>query len=137
MSRTTRTIATTTTALALLAGTAAAAGGITAAPQETWTGAKAPVSVPGNHLHKGDRIPKGSVLVSRVVTSTGGNQRLRVVLTLPKGKRLTGIAQNEGAGLTIQTIKGEPFYVGHRRTTVLAVPNKGHAGKVTVYGYGR
>lgn len=137
MSRTIRATLTATATLAVLVGTATAAGGPVAGLQRTWSGRTAPVSVPGNHLHRGDRIPKGAVLVSREVTSTGGNGSRRVVLTLPKGKHLTGIAQNEGAELTLQILKGEPDYVGRRRTTVLAVTHRGRAGAVTVYGYGR
>ncbi|MDO9406999.1 hypothetical protein [Patulibacter sp.] len=137
MSRIIRTTVTAAVTMAVLAGTAGAAGGPVAGPQRTFTGTRAPVSVPGNHLHKGDRIPKGAVLISREVTSSGGSTRLRVVLTLPKGKRFTGLAQNEGAELSIQLPEGEPSYVGRRRTTVLVVPRKGHAGSVTVYGYAR
>jgi len=137
MSRIIRTSVAASAAVAVLAGTAVAADRPVAGPQKTFTGTRAPVSVPGNHLHKGDRIPKHAVLISREVTSTGGNARLRVVLELPKGKRFTGIAQNEGAELSIQIPRGEPSYVGRRRTTVLVVPHAGHAGSVTVYGYAR
>jgi hypothetical protein len=137
MSRSIRSIRTgvvTVGALAALAGTAVAAAP-TVGPQTTYKGKKAPVSVPGNHLHRGDRIPKGAVLVLREVqttaTSTG---KTKIVLTLPKGKGITGVAVNEGSKAGINVQKGR--YSGHRRVTVYAIGRK-EAGTTTVYAYGR
>lgn len=137
MSRPLRTTLATVSVLALAAVPALAADAPVVGRQQTWTGATSPVSVPGNHLHRGDRIPKGARLVSRVVSSTGGTARRRVVLTLPKGKRLTGIAVSESTAMSIQVPKSQRHYVGHRRVTILAIARKGHTGDLTVYAYGR
>lgn len=124
-------------ALAAFAGPAAAADAPVVSAQKTWTGAKTPVSVAGNHLHRGARIPKGAVLVYREVTVTGGTAKRRAVLTLPRGKKLTGIAISEGSDVEILLSKSQRHYVGKRRVTIVVSSHKNHSGKTTVYGYGR
>ncbi|WP_026911713.1 hypothetical protein [Patulibacter minatonensis] len=124
-------------ALTAFAGPAVAADAPVISAQKTWTGAKTPVSVPGNHLHKGDTIPKGAVLVYREVTVTGPTSKRRLVLTLPRRKGLTGIAVSEGSSVSVQVAKGHEQYEGKRRTVLTVQGRKGDGGKVTVYGYGR
>jgi hypothetical protein len=133
-----RTAVVTIGALAALAGTAVAADAPVVGPQTTFKGAKAPVSVPGNHLHRGDRIPKGAVLVLREVRTTDDTAGTsKVVLTLPKGKRLTGVAVGGSSKVAVRVANARQSYVGRRRVTLEAIARKGHPGTTTVYGYGR
>ncbi|MEV4422417.1 hypothetical protein AB0L40_20940 [Patulibacter sp. NPDC049589] len=135
MSRITRTTLVAVGALAVVTAPATAGAPVVGA-QKTWTGAKAPVSVPGNHLHRGDRIPKGAVLVYREVTVSGGTAKRRVVLTLPRGKGLTGIAVSESSDVEIRVAKDQTRYSGKRRVTIVAAAHENHSGRITVYGYG-
>jgi hypothetical protein len=137
MSRTIRTTLITAGVLATLAGTAVAADAPVVGEQTTWTGRTSPVSVPGNHLHRGDRIPKGAVLVLRTVRVTGGTAERNAVLTLPKGKRLTGIAVDEGTDVRFRIPKAQSRYVGRRRITFVVSSYKNHTGHTRVYAYGR
>ncbi|WP_026909524.1 hypothetical protein [Patulibacter minatonensis] len=130
-------VLTGTIALAGLAGPAVAADAPVVGAQQTWTGAKAPVSVPGNHLHKGDTIPKGAVLIYRQVTVEGATAKRRLTLTLPRGKGLTGIAVSEGGAVSVQIAKGHEQYEGKRRAVLTVQGRTGHSGSVKVYGYGR
>lgn len=134
MSRSTRT-ALATAGLLVLGAVPAAADAPVVGPQQTWHGAKAPVSVPGNHLHRGDRIPKGHVLVSREVTVSGGSGRRRVVLTLPAGRRLTGVALSEGS-TAVRSILLTSHYIGHRRAVFVVYAHGTESGKATFYAYG-
>jgi hypothetical protein len=109
----TRRIATATAALALAASTTAAstaaattAAATTAAatttapasphvgPQRTWTGATAPLTIPGTGLHRGERIPRGERIVYRDVT-VAGREVVDFALRAPAGTKIRAVAPDD------------------------------------------
>jgi hypothetical protein len=86
--------------------------------QRAWTGATAPLTVPGTGVKKGARLPRGERIVYRTVTLTRG-QKVAVELTAPAGKRLRGlaVAENGRVGFTVVSPR---HYVGRRSVEVKA-----------------
>jgi hypothetical protein len=84
-------------------------------------GRRSPVDVAGNHLHRGDRIRKGTRLVRWSVTLLGSsNAYLR--LDCPTG-RVRGLAEQEGAEVSATLSKGSRY--GHRFVKVRFSPRPG------------
>jgi hypothetical protein len=84
-------------------------------------GQRSPVSVPGNHLHRGDAIRRGTQLVRWPVTLRG---RAGVVtLECPRGTVHRGIALPEGSKLSA-TLTGYSRY-GHRTLKLRVGPRPG------------
>jgi hypothetical protein len=95
-----RRIGAATVAVTLVASTVAAASAAATAPhagpQKTWTGATAPLTIPGTGLHKGDRIPKGDRIVYRDVT-VAGRQVVNFSLRAPAGRKIRGVVPDDPA----------------------------------------
>jgi hypothetical protein len=84
-------------------------------------GDRSPVDVPGNHLHRGDRIRKGTQLVRWSVTMLGkSNAYLR--LDCPTG-RMRGLAEQEGAKVSATLSKNSRY--GHSFVKVRFSPRPG------------
>jgi hypothetical protein len=115
-----------------ISGVAVAAAPPSVSKQRTWTGATAPLTVPGTGIKKGARLPRGDRMVYRTVTLTRG-QKLAVEITAPAGKRLRGlaVAENGRVGFTVVSPR---HYVGHRAVEVraFAAPhtNGTHAARI-------
>jgi hypothetical protein len=75
-------------------------------PKILRAGRRSPVSVPGNHLHRGDRIRRGTQLVRWPATLRG--RAGFVTLECPRGTVHRGIALQEGSklGATVRTRYG-------------------------------
>ena len=85
-------------------------------------GQRSPVDVAGNHLHRGDRIRRGTQLVRWSVTMLGrSNAYLR--LDCPKGLVHRGLAQQEGAKVSATLSKGSRY--GHGFLKVRFSPRNG------------
>ena len=110
----------TASAVALLgsAGVATAAEAPVVSAQKTLSGSKAPVTVPGTGVKKGERLPKGARIVFRDVTLQG-TQQVRLTLKAPAGKKLRGLAvrENDKVGFVV-VHKGS--YVGQAKVQVRA-----------------
>ena len=81
----------TTVALLAASGVAAATDAPIVSIQHTSKATKAPVTIPGTGIQKGERLPKGARLVYLKVTLEG-DQTAKFNLRAPHGKRLRGLA---------------------------------------------
>jgi hypothetical protein len=98
-------------------------------PQKTWTRKTAPVDIPSTGIRRGDRLPKGSVLVYRTVDVPKREKR-RVRLVVPKGEKLVTVAQQGAFG---SGVIGES-YVGKRSVTIRVVGGRdGAEGRLYAY----
>ncbi|MFA4928315.1 MAG: hypothetical protein WC558_07350 [Patulibacter sp.] len=120
--------ATSPTTPAAPAPTAAKAPAV--GPQKTWTKKTAPVDIPSTGIRRGDKLPKGSVLVYRAVNVPKGEKR-RVRLVVPEGKKLVTAAQSGAFG---SAVIGQTSYVGKRSvTTRVAGGRNGAEGRLYAY----
>jgi hypothetical protein len=101
-----------------VSGVAVAAAPPSVSKERTWTGATAPLTVPGTGLKKGARLPRGDRIVFREVTLAKG-QKVDLRIAAPAGKRLRGlaVAENGRVGFTVVSPRN---YVGHRSVEVRA-----------------
>jgi hypothetical protein len=101
-----------------MSGDAAAAAPPSVSKEQRWTGARAPLTVPGTGIKKGARLPRGDRIVFRTVTLAKG-QRVDLTITAPAGKRLRGLAVAENGRVDF-TLVSPRHYVGHRSVKVKA-----------------
>jgi hypothetical protein len=130
---TTRRVAGTCLVASLaMTGVAAAAAPPSVSKERTWTGAKAPLTIPGTGVKKDARLPRGDRIVFRTVTLAEG-QKLDLTITAPAGKRLRGLAVAETARVAF-TVVSPRNYVGHRSVKVkaFAAPHQTgtHSGRI-------
>lgn len=100
-------------------------------PQQTWTRKTSPVDLPGTGIERGDRLPKGSVLVYRQIDIPKREKR-RVRLVVPKGKKIETAAQSGSFGSGV--INRD--YVGTRSVTIRAAGGQNGA-QGRLYAYAR
>lgn len=113
-----RLIPTTAVVTALAAaGVAGAADAPVVSQQRSVTGA-ALVTVPGTGIRKGEWMGSKAVLVLRRITLEG-DQRVRVTLRAPQGKRIRGLATAEGERIAFRAL--DRHYAGRRHATVQAL----------------
>jgi hypothetical protein len=127
---------TAATAAALIAatGVAAAAEAPVVSEQHTSPAKTAPLTIPGTGVHKGDRLRGGARLVYREVTLEG-KQTVRLTIKVPVGKRLRGLATEEGADVGFVVVdKGT--YVGRTKVRVRAFADPNAEGRVDGRIYG-
>jgi hypothetical protein len=90
-------------------------------------GQRSPVDIPGNHLHRGDRIRRGTLLVQWPVTLRGPS-RAFVTLACPRGTVHRGIGFREGskisAGLSRYSRYGHSTLKVRFRSRTSAGPNE-------------
>lgn len=111
------------------AGTRAASSSAAVGPQKTWTRKTAPVDLPGTGIERGDRLPKGAVLVYRAIDVPKGEKR-RVKLVVPKGKKIVTAAQSGAFGSGVV----DKDYVGTRSVTIrVGGGTKGAEGRLYAY----
>jgi hypothetical protein len=115
-----------------VSGVAVAAAPPSVSKERTWTGARAPLTVPGTGVKKGARLPRGDRIVWRTVTLAQG-QKVDLRITAPAGKRLRGLAVAENGRIGF-TVVSPRRYVGHRSVKVRAftVPHEAgtHSGRI-------
>jgi hypothetical protein len=122
------------TSVALLAATGvAAAAAPVVSPQHTSTATKAPITIPGTGIQKGERLPSGARLIYRDVTLEG-KQKVTFTLKAPAGKRLRGLVP--GSSAVGFVVVGKGSYVGHTTVKVRSFGNPHTAGEVTGRIYG-
>jgi len=122
--------ATSPTTSAATSAPKAAAEAPAVGPQKTWTKKTAPVDIPSTGIRRGDKLPKGSVLVYRTVNVPKGEKR-RVRLVVPEGKKLVTAAQDGAFG---SAVIGQTSYVGKRSvTTRVAGGRNGAEGRLYAY----
>ena len=87
---------------------------------------KAPLTIPGTGVKKGDAIPAGGHIVFRSVTLEG-KQQVRVTLKAPKGDVIRGVGMKEGS--KVGGVVLTRYYVGKRTVVVKAfvAPTAGDA----------
>src|SRR5262245_53588442 len=115
-----------------MSGVAVAAAPPSVSKQRTWSGAKAPLTVPGTGVKKGARLPAGDRIVFRTVTLAKG-QKVDVTISAPAGKRLRGLAVAENGRIAF-TVVSPRQYVGHRAVKIraFAAPHETgtHSGRI-------
>jgi hypothetical protein len=101
-----------------LSGVAVAAAAPSVSKERTWSGARAPLTVPGTGVKKGARLPRGDRIAFRTVTLAEG-QKVDLRITAPADKRIRGlaVAENGRVGFTVVSPRN---YVGHRSVEVRA-----------------
>ena len=117
-------------------GVAAAADAPVVSEQASLYGT-APVTIAGTGVHKGDWMGSKAHLVDRDVT-LAGRQRVTITLRAPAGRRVRGLALDEGSTVGFTAL--DRHYGGRRRVRVrvYAANARGNA-EVTgrVYAYVR
>ena len=111
----------------------------TVSAQRAWTGATAPVTVPGTGLKKGATIPKGARLVYRNVSLSRG-QNVRFTFTATGGRKLRGLVPADGGATKVGFAVVRPVrYSGRTQVLVRAFAAPKAAGRVTgrIYAYTR
>jgi hypothetical protein len=115
-----------------MSGVAVAAAPPSVSKERTWTGARAPLTIPGTGVKKDARLPHGNRIVFRTVTLAKG-QKVDLTITAPAAKRLRGlaVAENGRVGFTVVSPRN---YVGHRSVKVkaFAAPHETgmHSGRI-------
>jgi hypothetical protein len=132
MTITSKFAAATTVALLAGSGVAAAADAPVVSAQHTASVTRAPLTIPGTGIKKGERLPSGARLIYRDVTLEG-KQTVTLTLRAPSGKRLRGLADESDVGFA--TV-GKGAYSGHKQVKVRTFANKNVAGEVTGRIYG-
>jgi hypothetical protein len=114
----TKRILTTTTAIAALA-TAGVAGAAEApvVSEQHFVAGKAPLTIPGTGVKKGEYMGAKAQLVFRNVTLEG-DQEVRLSLRARNGRTIRGLAIPEGSKVSFQPV--DRGYVGDRRVVVTA-----------------
>ena len=98
-----------TAALAAPTGALAAEAPTLGPPTIIPRGQKTPIDVAGNHLHQGDTIRKGLVLVRWPVTMHGLSAA-PITLTCPQGTVHTGLGVQQGSQVYFGVVKGSDYY---------------------------
>lgn len=98
-----------------------------ASKERTWTGATAPLTIPGTGVKQGARLPHGASIVYRSVTLTHG-QKANVALRAPAGTRLRGLANSGKVGFTVVSPR---HYAGQRSVKVKAFAAPKATGRLT------
>jgi hypothetical protein len=132
MTITRKLAAATSVALLAASGVAAAAAPVVSA-QRTSAATKAPLTIPGTGIQKGERLPRGARLVYRDVTLEG-KQTVRLALKAPSGKRVRGLVPKSGDVGFVVVDKGD--YTKRSKVTLRAFANPKAAGEVTGRIYG-
>jgi hypothetical protein len=129
----TKLLTTMTTAAAVLgvAATAGAAAAPVVSDQE-WIAGRAPLTIPGTGVHKGEWMGSKARLVYRDVTLEAG-QKTRVTLRADGGRRVRGLAI-ERLG-TVRFVALDTRYPGRRHVTVRAWLAPRTHGEVTTRVY--
>jgi hypothetical protein len=110
---TTRVLTVSTTALALLAGGATAAGAAEVGPQETLRPpAKAPVTFAGTGKKRGEELRDKERVVSREITLVG-REKVAFSLRCPRGTTHAGLGIREGETINFKVLRPRN-YVGKR-----------------------
>jgi hypothetical protein len=125
------------TALLAGAGVATAADAPIVSKQHTSTAKRAPMTIPGSGLQRGDRLPSGARLVYRDVTLEDG-QTARFNIKAPDGKRLRALATKEGQDVGFMVVD-RGSYAGRTKVQVRAYANPNADGEVEgrIYGLAR
>ena len=126
--------AATITALLASAGVATAADAPIVSKQHTSTAKRAPMTIPGSGVQRGERLPSGARLVYRDVTLEDG-QTARFNIKAPGGKRLRGLATKEGQDVGFMVVD-RGSYVGKTKVRVRAYANPNADGEVEGRIYG-
>ena len=129
--------AATATALLAATGVAAAAEAPVVSKQHTSDAKRAPLTIPGTGVHKGDKLPRGARLVYRDVALTG-EQTVKVTIKAPSGKRLRGLSPSHGSDVGFIVLdRGD--YAGRTKVTIRAYANPEADGRVEgrIYGLAR
>jgi hypothetical protein len=134
MTITRKLTAATITAILAGAGVATAADAPIVSKQHTSTAKRAPMTIPGSGLQRGDRLPSGARLVYRDVTLEDG-QTARLNIRAPDGKRLRGLATKEGQDVGFAVVD-RTGYVGKTKVRVRAYANPNADGEVEGRIYG-
>jgi hypothetical protein len=137
MSITRKLTAATAAALVAATGAAAAAEAPAVSRQHTSDARTAPLTIPGTGVHRGDKLTGGARLVYRDVALTG-KQTVKLTIKAPSGKRLRGLAPDEGADVGFIVLdKGD--YAGRTKVTIRAYANPKAGGRVEgrIYGLAR
>ena len=127
---------TAATAAALIASTAvaSAADAPVVSKQHTSTAKRAPLTIPGSGLKRGDRLPGGARLVYRNVTLEG-DQTATFNIKAIHGKRLRGLATKEGQDVGFMVVN-RARYAGKTKVQVRAYANPSADGEVEGRIYG-
>jgi hypothetical protein len=125
------------TAVAAIAatGVAAAADAPVVGKQQTSPATRAPLTIPGTGVKKGDKLPHGARLVYRDVTLEGKQKIGRLVIRAPKGKTIRGLAVREGSDVDF-TVTDHGNYVGRRQVASRAYLYSTEPGEHTGRLYG-
>jgi len=129
--------AATITALLASAGVATAADAPIVSKQHTSTAKRAPMTIPGSGLQRGDRLPSGARLVYRDVTLED-DQTATFNIKAPDGKRLRALATKEGQDVGFMVVD-RGSYAGRTKVQVRAYANPNADGEVEgrIYGLAR
>jgi hypothetical protein len=133
MTITRKLAAATSVALLAASGVAAAADAPVVSAQRTSAATKAPLTIPGTGIQKGERLPRGARLVYRDVTLEG-KQTARLALKAPSDKRVRGLVPKSGDVGFVVVDKGD--YTKRSKVTLRAFANPKAAGEVTGRIYG-
>ena len=133
MTITSKLAAATSVALLAASGVAAAADAPVVSAQHTSSATRAPLTIPGTGIQKGERLPRGARLIYRDVTLEG-KQTVTFTLKAPAGKRLRGLVPKTGDVGFVVADKGS--YVGRRKVKVRSVANPKAVGEVSGRIYG-
>jgi hypothetical protein len=134
MTTTRKLTAATITAVLASAGVATAADAPIVSKQHTSTAKRAPMTIPGSGLQRGERLPSGARLVYRDVTLEG-EQTARFNLKAPNGQRLRALAAKEGQDLGFAVVdRGN--YAGKTKVRVRAYADPNADGEVEGRIYG-
>lgn len=126
--------AATITAIVATAGVAGAADAPIVSKQHTSTAKRAPMTIPGSGLKKGERLPSGARLVYRDVTLEG-DQTATFNIKAIHGKRLRGLAIKEGQDVGFMVVN-RASYAGKTKVQVRAYANPNADGEVEGRIYG-
>jgi hypothetical protein len=96
-------------------------GPILSQPTIRHAGQRSPVAVPGNHLHQGDTIRRGTQLVRWPVTLLGRSGF--VTLDCPRGTVHRGLALAEGSKISVTVARHSRY--GHNLLKVRIGPRPG------------
>jgi hypothetical protein len=129
--------AATITALLAGAGVATAADAPIVSKQHTSTAKRAPMTIPGSGVQRGERLPSGARLVYRDVTLEN-DQTATFNIKAPDGKRLRALATREGQDVGFMVVD-RANYAGKTKVQVRAYANPNADGEVEgrIYGLAR
>ncbi len=112
-----RIITTTATVAALAAAGVAGAAEAPVVSEQQFIVGKAPLTIPGTGVKKGEYMGAKGQLVFRNVTLEG-DQQVKLTLSGRNGRTIRGLAAAQGTKLSFQPVDKD--YVGDRRVVVTA-----------------